>query len=85
MAYCRGNKTQAAQMLGLSTRQLYYRLEKLKQEKENIISEIQSVYDELNGKLFVFSSDEHAQSDTHITRAIIIASIFRFVITNPPV
>lgn len=33
LAYCRGNKTQAAQMLGLSTRQLYYRLEKLKQEK----------------------------------------------------
>lgn len=35
LAYCRGNKTQAAQMLGLSTRQLYYRLEKLKQEKES--------------------------------------------------
>lgn len=34
LAYCRGNKTQAAQMLGLSTRQLYYRLEKLKKEKE---------------------------------------------------
>ncbi|MFH6973772.1 sigma 54-interacting transcriptional regulator [Neisseria sp. 23W00734] len=34
LAYCRGNKTQAAQMLGLSTRQLYYRLEKLKQERE---------------------------------------------------
>lgn len=33
LAYCRGNKTQAAQMLGLSTRQLYYRLEKLKKEK----------------------------------------------------
>ncbi|MDO4641316.1 MAG: sigma 54-interacting transcriptional regulator [Neisseria sp.] len=30
LTYCRGNKTQAAQMLGLSTRQLYYRLEKLK-------------------------------------------------------
>ncbi len=27
---CRGNKTQAAQMLGLSTRQFYYRLKKLK-------------------------------------------------------
>ncbi len=35
LAYCRGNKTQAAQMLGLSTRQLYYRLEKLKEEKAN--------------------------------------------------
>ena len=34
LAYCRGNKTQAAQMLGLSTRQLYYRLEKRKKEKE---------------------------------------------------
>ncbi|MDO5059379.1 MAG: sigma 54-interacting transcriptional regulator, partial [Neisseria sp.] len=34
LAYCRGNKTQAAQMLGLSTRQLYYRLEKLKKERE---------------------------------------------------
>ncbi|MDO4998125.1 MAG: sigma 54-interacting transcriptional regulator [Neisseria sp.] len=34
LAYCRGNKTQAAQMLGLSTRQLYYRLEKLKKEQE---------------------------------------------------
>lgn len=33
LAYCRGNKTQAAQMLGLSTRQLYYRLEKLKKER----------------------------------------------------
>lgn len=33
LAYCRGNKTQAAQMLGLSTRQLYYRLEKLKKEQ----------------------------------------------------
>lgn len=32
LAYCRGNKTQAAQMLGLSTRQLYYRLEKLKEQ-----------------------------------------------------
>ncbi|UOP00996.1 sigma 54-interacting transcriptional regulator [Kingella potus] len=31
LAYCQGNKTQAAQMLGLSTRQLYYRLEKMKQ------------------------------------------------------
>lgn len=34
LAYCRGNKTQAAQMLGLSTRQLYYRLEKLKKDRE---------------------------------------------------
>lgn len=33
LAYCRGNKTQAAQMLGLSTRQLYYRLDKIRKNK----------------------------------------------------
>lgn len=38
LAYCRGNKTQAAQMLGLSTRQLYYRLEKLKKEDKSSVS-----------------------------------------------
>ena len=36
LAYCRGNKTQAAQMLGLSTRQLYYRLEKLKKAGQEV-------------------------------------------------